>query len=79
MIGPPILTKYEMAKVLGVRITQLSLGAPTAIELDPDQQYTLQEIAHLELTSKCMPVKVVRRMKGEEHIIDTNQLELTDH
>jgi len=79
MIGPPILTKFEQAAVLGRRITQLSRGAPTAVELHPDQEYTLQEIALLELRSKCMPVKVVRRMKGKEHVIDTNQLELTDH
>ena len=79
IIGPPILTKYERAQILGTRITELSQGAPTSIEIDPDEQYTLQQIAQLELENKCMPIRIVRRIGSRDHIIDTNHLELVDN
>ena len=79
VVGPPILTKYEKAQVLGVRMTQLSRGAPTAMELDPDEQYSLRQIAQMELEHKCMPVRIVRRIGSKRHVIDINQLELVDN
>ena len=79
IIGPPILTKYERAQILGTRITELSRGAPTSIEIDPDEQYTLQQIAQMELDSKCMPVKIVRRCGQTKQVIDVNQLEVVDN
>ena len=79
IVGPPILTKYERSLVLGTRISQLSNGAPTTIEVDPDEQYSLYQIAQMELERKCIPVRVVRKIQDETHIIDTNQLELVDN
>lgn len=78
-LGPPILTRYERTQVLGVRIRQLSQGAPTSLEIDPDQQYTLQQIAQMELEQKCMPVRIIRKIGKTRVVLDTNSLELLDN
>ena len=79
IVGPPILTKYEKSRVLGMRVNQLSRGAPTSVELDPDEHYSLSQIAQLELERKCMPIKLVRKIGSQRHVVDTNQLELVDN
>src|SRR3989338_2455360 len=47
----PHLTKYERARVLGTRALQISMNAPTLVELDPGQSDPLQ-IAMKELQAK---------------------------
>jgi len=33
-IGPPFLTKYERARIIGVRSLQLNYGAPPLVPID---------------------------------------------
>ncbi|MDP2437614.1 MAG: DNA-directed RNA polymerase subunit K [archaeon] len=55
----PHLTKYERARVLGTRALQISMNAPTLVELDPGQSDPL-EIAMKELKAKKIPL-IIRR------------------
>ncbi len=59
-IGPPWLTKYERARIIGVRALQIALGAPVLI---PVKKYNLKdpiEIAEKELELKVLPI-IIRR------------------
>lgn len=53
------LTKYEKARVLGVRALQISRNAPARVDLKPTETDSLV-IAEKELTEKRMPF-IVRR------------------
>src|SRR3989338_8440265 len=55
----PHLTKYKRARVLGTRALQISMNAPTLVELDPGQSDPLQ-IAMKELQAKKIPL-IIRR------------------
>ena len=57
--GQRFLTKYERAKVLGVRAEQLSKNAPTRAVI-PEGEHRALEIAKLELRQKCMDLILCR-------------------
>ena len=58
--GPPTLTRFEKARIMGARALQLSLGAPVFIEI-PKNATTSLEIAMEELNKRVIPI-VIRRM-----------------
>ena len=60
VIGPPILTRFEKARIMGARALQLSLGAPVFIEI-PKNATTSLEIAMEELKQRVIPI-VIKRM-----------------
>ena len=60
MTGPPTLTRFEKARIMGARALQLSLGAPVFIEI-PKNATTSLEIAMEELNKRVIPI-VIRRM-----------------
>lgn len=57
----PVLTRFEVARVLGLRSLQLSEGAPPSLFVDDDRlrQDTLY-VAALELRSGKLDARVVR-------------------
>ena len=61
------LTKYELARILGSRALQLSMGAPMRVKLTKKQLedicYNPLEIAKLELGAAEIPIEVVRDEK----------------
>lgn len=59
-IGPPTLTRFEKARILGARALQLSLGAPPFIEI-PASASTSLDIALKELEDMVIPM-VIRRV-----------------
>lgn len=59
-IGPPTLTRFEKARILGARALQLSLGAPPFISI-PETASTSLDIALEELEQKVIPI-VIRRV-----------------
>lgn len=61
IIGPPWLTKYEKARVLGVRAKQLAMGAPPLVEVPKGITNPL-EIAKLELEAGVIPIIIERRL-----------------
>ena len=58
--GPPKLTRFEKARIMGARALQLSLGAPPFITVPKDTSTSL-EIAMKELNERLIPI-VIRRV-----------------
>jgi DNA-directed RNA polymerase subunit K/omega len=61
----PIMTKYEVAKLLGFRARQLDDNDTPRIPIDQLKSTASDKIAMQELQAKKIPLKVVRR-----HVID---------
>ena len=59
MIGPPTLTRFEKARILGARALQLSLGAPPFI-LVPKEVATSLDLAYTELEKRVIPITIRR-------------------
>jgi len=60
MIGPPKLTRFEKARIMGARALQLSLGAPPFIPIPETARISL-DIAMEELNQRVIPI-VIRRV-----------------
>lgn len=58
------ITKYELARVLGARALQLSMGAPPLLKVTVDN--SLIEIARRELEAGMLPVIIRRKMPDGE-------------
>lgn len=61
IIGPPRLTRFEKARILGARAMQLAMGAPPLVEVPPDVKNPL-EIAKLELEKGVLPLVIKRKL-----------------
>ena len=59
MIGPPTLTRFEKARILGARALQLSLGAPPFIPI-PKEVATSLDLAYTELEKRVIPITIRR-------------------
>ena len=62
-IGPPILTRFEKARILGTRALQISMGAPVIDSDVMSEGADLSDpllIATLELERKLLPISVRR-------------------
>ena len=53
------LTKYEIARLIGARALQLSMGAPPLIKVENEKTSFIQ-IAEVELDKGVIPLVVVR-------------------
>lgn len=58
-IGPPKLTRFERARIVGARALQISLGAPILVELPPKMSDPI-DIALRELTEGALPMTLRR-------------------
>jgi len=58
-IGPPTLTKYEKARIMGARALQLSLGAPPFIPIPKTARISL-DISMEELEQRVIPITIRR-------------------
>lgn len=56
----PIMTKFERAKILGIRAQQISMSAPIMVEYGNETDPV--EIAKKELKEKKTPLIVLRRL-----------------
>ena len=75
VIGPPILTRFEKARIMGARALQLSLGAPVFIEI-PKNATTSLEIAMEELKQRVIPIVIKRTLpNGDYQIIPLDKFE----
>lgn len=59
LIGPPTLTRFERARIIGARSLQLSLGAPILVNSTNKFLDTIS-IAVAELNSKVLPISIRR-------------------
>ena len=61
LIGPPKLTRFERARIVGARSLQVSLGAPILAPL-PDDVVDPINIAVVELREKVLPMTIRRTL-----------------
>ncbi len=61
LIGPPKLTRFERARIVGARALQISLGAPILAPL-PDDVVDPIDIAVVELNEKVLPMTIRRTL-----------------
>jgi len=61
LIGPPKLTRFERARIVGARSLQISLGAPRLAPL-PDHVVDPIDIAIVELNEKVLPMTIRRTL-----------------
>ena len=66
LIGPPTLTRFEKARIMGARALQLSLGAPVFIEI-PENATTSLEIAMEELKQRVIPIVIKRTLPNGDY------------
>ncbi|MBI2144123.1 DNA-directed RNA polymerase subunit K [Candidatus Woesearchaeota archaeon] len=63
-------TKYEIARMIGARALQISMGAPFQIKLDEEGikklRYNPVEIAKLEFEKGVIPITVRRPVQAKE-------------
>ena len=64
--GPPTLTRFEKARIMGARALQLSLGAPVFIEI-PKNATTSLEIAMEELNQRVIPIVIRRTLPNSDY------------
>ena len=73
--GPPTLTRFERARIMGARALQLSLGAPVFIEIPKNATSSL-EIAMEELKQRVIPIVIKRTLpNGDYQHIAIDQFE----
>ncbi len=58
-IGPPTLTRFEKARIMGARALQLSLGAPPFIPIPKTARISL-DISMEELEQRVIPITIRR-------------------
>ncbi|MFH1179368.1 MAG: DNA-directed RNA polymerase subunit K [Candidatus Bathyarchaeota archaeon] len=61
LIGPPKLTRFERARIVGARALQVSLGAPILAPL-PEAVIDPIDIAIIELREKVLPMTIRRTL-----------------
>ncbi len=66
LIGPPRLTRFERARIIGARALQLALGAPPFIQLDQKIKDPIT-LARMELEAKALPISIRRELPDGEY------------
>ena len=64
--GPPTLSWFERARIMGARELQLSLGAPVFIEIPKNATSSL-EIAMEELKQRVIPIVIRRTLPNGDY------------
>ncbi len=65
-IGPPTLTRFEKARIMGARALQLSLGAPPFIEIPKNARISL-DISMEELEKRVIPITIRRVLPNGDY------------
>ncbi len=60
-IGPPKLTRFEKARVVGARALQVSMGAPVLLDIT-DPSLSPIDIALMELEEGVLPISIRRSL-----------------
>lgn len=61
VIGPPRITRFEKARIVGARALQISMGAPLLIEA-PKGMTNPIDLALKELELKILPITIRRSL-----------------
>ena len=65
-IGPPTLTRFEKARIMGARALQLSQGAPPFIPIPKTARISL-DISMVELEKKVIPITIRRVLPNGDY------------
>ena len=65
-IGPPTLTRFEKARIMGARALQLSLGAPPFIKKKKTARISL-DISMEELDQRVIPITIRRVLPNGDY------------
>jgi DNA-directed RNA polymerase I, II, and III subunit RPABC2 len=65
-IGPPTLTRFEKARIMGARALQLSLGAPPFIAIPKSARISL-DISMEELEQRVIPITIRRVLPNGDY------------
>ncbi len=60
-IGPPKLTRFERARIVGARSLQIAMGAPPFVPLEGGYRGPI-EIATAELEADALPISIRRSL-----------------
>ena len=60
-IGPPKITRFEKARIVGARALQISMGAPILIEASGKITNPI-DLALKEIEAKLLPITIRRRL-----------------
>ncbi|MBT4455414.1 MAG: DNA-directed RNA polymerase subunit K [Candidatus Nitrosopelagicus sp.] len=66
LMGPPTLTRFEKARIMGARALQLSLGAPPFITIPKDARISL-DISMEELEKRVIPITIRRVLPNGDY------------
>ena len=66
LMGPPTLTRFEKARIMGARALQLSLGAPPFIDI-PVNAATSLDISMKELEEQVIPITIRRVLPNGDY------------
>jgi DNA-directed RNA polymerase I, II, and III subunit RPABC2 len=66
LIGPPKLTRFEKARIVGARALQLSMGAPLLIK-PPRGVTNPVDLAVMELKKGVLPITIKRTLPDESY------------
>lgn len=66
MVGPPRLTRFEKARVVGARALQISMGAPVLVG-GPEAFSSPIDIALKELELRILPITIRRTLPDETY------------
>ncbi|MHB1908386.1 MAG: DNA-directed RNA polymerase subunit K [Nitrososphaerales archaeon] len=65
-IGPPQLTRFERARIIGARSLQLALGAPPFVKVSSSVHSPI-DISILELDQKVLPINIRRTLPDGQY------------
>jgi DNA-directed RNA polymerases I, II, and III subunit RPABC2 len=65
-IGPPKLTRFERARIIGARSLQLAMGAPFFVPLDETTKDPIV-LAMMELASEALPLSIRRSLPNGQY------------
>ena len=60
-IGPPKLTRFERARIVGARSLQIAMGAPAFVPMEGPYRGPI-EIAMTELEADALPISIRRSL-----------------
>jgi len=61
LIGPPKLTRFEKARIVGARALQISMGAPILVEASETLSSSI-DVALKELEAGILPITIRRTL-----------------
>jgi DNA-directed RNA polymerase I, II, and III subunit RPABC2 len=60
-VGPPKITRFEKARIVGARALQISMGAPILVDADESISNPI-DIAMKELDAAILPITIRRTL-----------------